>query len=167
VTFGCKVVWLLIDFLFVCLPFSKWFFVVVLQENFDELTWETYKGPLTEKQQKMIEKVHKRHEKMANLKKENDAIQAKEIGQGGLTQGQQTQMARNEQRIEQLMDELESLEETLNESIQESVGARTGKVTSKKKPVFEDEEDDVRYKELNLLWYQCLFFHLLICLLTL
>jgi hypothetical protein len=102
VTFGCKVVWLLIDFLFVCLPFSKWFFVVVLQENFDELTWETYKGPLTEKQQKMIEKVHKRHEKMANLKKENDAIQAKEIGQGGLTQGQQTQMARNEQRIEQV-----------------------------------------------------------------
>jgi hypothetical protein len=64
VTFGCKVVWLLIDFLFVCLPFSKWFFVVVLQENFDELTWETYKGPLTEKQQKMIEKVHKRHEKV-------------------------------------------------------------------------------------------------------
>jgi hypothetical protein len=39
---------------------------------------------------------------MANLKKENDAIQAKEIGQGGLTQGQQTQMARNEQRIEQV-----------------------------------------------------------------
>jgi pSer/pThr/pTyr-binding forkhead associated (FHA) protein len=72
------------------------------EENFDELTWETYKGPLTEKQQKMIEKVHKRHEKMANLKKENDAIQAKEIGQGGLTQGQQTQMARNEQRIEQV-----------------------------------------------------------------
>ncbi len=69
--------------------------------------------------------------------------------------------------IDQLMDELESLEETLNESIQESVGARTGKGTSKKKPVFEDEEDDVRYKELNLLWYQCLFFHLLICLLTL
>jgi hypothetical protein len=46
------------------LSFSKWFFVVVLQENFDELTWETYKGPLTEKQQKMIEKVHKRHEKV-------------------------------------------------------------------------------------------------------
>jgi biopolymer transport protein ExbB/TolQ len=102
VTFGCEVVCLLIDFLFVCLTFSKWFFVVVLQENFDELTWETYKGPLTEKQQKTIEKVHKRHEKMANLKKENDAIQAKEIGQGGLTQGQQTQMARNEQRIEQV-----------------------------------------------------------------
>jgi hypothetical protein len=69
--------------------------------------------------------------------------------------------------IDQLLDELESLEETLNESIQESVGARTGKGTSKKKPIFEDEEDDVRYRELNLLWYQCLFFHLLICLLSL
>lgn len=39
---------------------------------------------------------------MANLKKENDAIKAKETGQGGLTQGQQTQMARNEQRLEQV-----------------------------------------------------------------
>jgi hypothetical protein len=42
----------------------------------------------------------------------------------------------------QLMEELESLEETLNESIRESLGARTGKSTSKKKPVFEDEEDE-------------------------
>lgn len=42
----------------------------------------------------------------------------------------------------QLMEELESLEETLNESIRESLGARTGKSISKKKPVFEDEEDE-------------------------
>lgn len=46
---------------------------------------------------------------MANLKKENDAIQAKEIGQGGLTQGQQTQMARNEQRIAQVFYNLSVL----------------------------------------------------------
>ena len=37
---------------------------------------------------------------MANLNKEIDAIRAKEGSQGGLTQGQQTQIARNEQRIE-------------------------------------------------------------------
>ena len=46
----------------------------------------------------------------------------------------------------QLMEELESLEETVNESIRESLGARTGKSMSKKKPVFEDEDEDDRYK---------------------
>lgn len=46
----------------------------------------------------------------------------------------------------QLLEELESLEETLNESIRESLGARTGRYMSKKKPIFEDEEDgDDRY----------------------
>lgn len=36
------------------------------------------------------------------MKKEIDAIRAKDISQGGLTQGQQTQIARNEQRISQV-----------------------------------------------------------------
>lgn len=112
------------------------------EEDLDEVTWQTYKGSLTEKQQKTLEKVQKRHEKMGNLNKEIDAIRAKEGSQGGLTQGQQTQIARNEQRIEALMEELESLEETLNESIRESLGARSGKSLSKKKPHFEDEEDE-------------------------
>lgn len=40
--------------------------------------------------------------KVANMKKEIDAIRAKDIAQGGLTQGQQTQIARNEQRISQV-----------------------------------------------------------------
>ncbi|KAG0559687.1 hypothetical protein KC19_10G123300 [Ceratodon purpureus] len=112
------------------------------EEDLDEVTWQTHRGPLTDKQQKTLEKVQKRHEKMANLNKEIDAIRAKEGSQGGLTQGQQTQVARNEQRIEALMEELESMEETLNESIRESLGARSGKSISKKKPVFEDEEDE-------------------------
>lgn len=43
------------------------------------------------------------YEKVANMKKEIDAIRAKDIAQGGLTQGQQTQIARNEQRISQVM----------------------------------------------------------------
>ncbi|GBG66659.1 hypothetical protein CBR_g66794 [Chara braunii] len=83
------------------------------EEDVDELTWRTYKGTLTEKQERIAEKIKKREEK--------------ELSQGGLTQGQQTQIARNEQRIEVVMEELESLEETLNESIQESVGARSRK----------------------------------------
>lgn len=41
---------------------------------------------------------------MGNLNKEIDAIRAKEGSQGGLTQGQQTQIARNEQRIEAVSD---------------------------------------------------------------
>lgn len=76
------------------------------------------------------------------MRKEIDAIRAKDIAQGGLTQGQQTQIARNEQRISQIMEELESLEETLNESIQESIGARVGKaVHGRKKGDVEDEDD--------------------------
>lgn len=38
------------------------------------------------------------------MKKEIDAIRAKDIAQGGLTQGQQTQIARNEQRMSQVYD---------------------------------------------------------------
>lgn len=106
----------------------------------EEVTWQTYKGLLTEKQQKTLEKIHKRNDKVSSLKREIDAIQVKEIPQGGLTQGQQTQVARNQQRIEQLMEELDNLEETLNQSIQESMGARGLKGTSKKK--IEDEEED-------------------------
>lgn len=41
---------------------------------------------------------------IANMKKEIDAIRVKDISQGGLTQGQQTQIARNEQRISQVSD---------------------------------------------------------------
>lgn len=38
------------------------------------------------------------------MKKEIDAIRAKDIAQGGLTQGQQTQIARNEQRMSQVYE---------------------------------------------------------------
>ncbi|KAI5079242.1 hypothetical protein GOP47_0004721 [Adiantum capillus-veneris] len=111
-----------------------------MQEE-EEITWQTYKGQLTEKQQKTLEKIHKRNEKVASLKREIDAIQVKEIPQGGLTQGQQTQVARNQQRIEQLMEELDNLEETLNQSIQESTGARARKGSGRKGS--EDEEGDL------------------------
>lgn len=40
------------------------------------------------------------------MKKEIDAIRVKDIAQGGLTQGQQTQIARNEQRISQVKSEV-------------------------------------------------------------
>ncbi|XP_019195353.1 PREDICTED: kanadaptin [Ipomoea nil] len=116
--------------------------IEVDEDEVDEITWQTYKGQLTEKQEKTRDKVIKRLEKIAHMKKEIDAIRAKDIAQGGLTQGQQTQIARNEQRISQIMEELENLEETLNESIRESLGARAGRMShGKKKRVDEEEEE--------------------------
>ncbi|RZC77173.1 hypothetical protein C5167_001308 [Papaver somniferum] len=113
------------------------------KEETEEITWQTYKGQLTERQEKTREKIIKRTEKIAHMKKEIDAIRAKDISQGGLTQGQQTQIARNEQRMSQILEELESLEETLNDSIQESLGARGGKRHGKNKGATEDEEEAV------------------------
>ncbi|XP_062009733.1 uncharacterized protein LOC133726235 [Rosa rugosa] len=112
------------------------------EDDGEEVTWQTYKGQLTEKQIKTRDKITKRMEKIAHMKKEIDAIRAKDISQGGLTQGQQTQIARNEQRTEQILEELENLEETLNESIRESLGARVGKLShGKKKGAIEEEEE--------------------------
>lgn len=112
------------------------------EEDVEEITWQTYTGELTPKQEKTKEKVLKRLEKIGHMKKEIAAIRAKDISQGGLTQGQQTQIARNDQRTAELLEELETLEETLNDSIRESLGAKTGrKPNSKKKGTVEDEED--------------------------
>ncbi|GLT62007.1 hypothetical protein SLA2020_346760 [Shorea laevis] len=112
------------------------------EDDVDEVTWQTYKGKLTEKQEKTRDKIVKRMEKIAHMKKEIEVIRAKDIPQGGLTQGQQTQIARNEQRITQIMEELENLEETLNDSIRESMGARAGKISGgKRKGAPEDDED--------------------------
>lgn len=113
-----------------------------MKEDVEEITWQTYTGELTPKQEKTKEKVLKRLEKVSffipnvlsfnssslinkvrdillidrplplclifvwnfthvqigHMKKEIAAIRAKDISQGGLTQGQQTQIARNDQR---------------------------------------------------------------------
>ncbi|KDP24318.1 hypothetical protein JCGZ_25614 [Jatropha curcas] len=112
------------------------------EDDGDEVTWQTYKGQLTEKQEKTRDKIIKRNEKIAHMKKEIDAIRAKDIAQGGLTQGQQTQIARNEQRMTQILEELENLEETLNESIRESIGARAGRRSGgMRKGTAEDDEE--------------------------
>ncbi|XVE78606.1 hypothetical protein DITRI_Ditri13aG0159700 [Diplodiscus trichospermus] len=113
-----------------------------VEDDADEVTWQTYKGQLTEKQEKTRDKIIKRTEKIAHMKKEIDAIRAKDIAQGGLTQGQQTQIARNEQRITQILEELENLEETLNDGIRESIGARAGRVSQGKRKGGPDDDDE-------------------------
>ncbi|KAK4346386.1 hypothetical protein RND71_032725 [Anisodus tanguticus] len=140
-------------------------------DEVEEITWRTYEGQLTEKQEKTREKVLKRLEKdlarkgnhlqmyaflmvtplildCSYEKRDRCYIRAKDISQGGLTQGQQTQIARNEQRISQLVEELENLEENLNESIHESLGARAGRTSRGKKKEHEEElssEEDEFY----------------------
>ncbi|XP_040372498.1 uncharacterized protein LOC121052200 [Rosa chinensis] len=115
------------------------------EDDGEEVTWQTYKGQLSEKQIKTRDKITKRMEKIAHMKKEIDAICAKDVSQGGLTQGQQTQIVQNEQRTEQILEELENLEETLNESIRESLRARVGMLShGKKKGAIEEEEELLR-----------------------
>lgn len=75
--------------------------------------WKTYSGPLNEKQEKVKEKLVKKDLALTNLRSEIQRIQAKKDSQdGGLTQGQEMQVARNEQRIEQLEEEIDMLGET-------------------------------------------------------
>lgn len=125
------------------------------EDDAEEITWQTYKGQFTERQEKTRSKIIKRMEKVSNMKKEIDAIRAKDIAQGGLTPGQQMQIGRNEQRIAQIAEELDSLEETLNDSIRESTGARGAKsVGGRAKVTAEEEEyalsdDDEFYDRTN------------------
>ncbi|KAK9116383.1 hypothetical protein Sjap_015330 [Stephania japonica] len=114
--------------------------IVEDEEDTEEVTWQNHKGQLTERQEKTREKIIKRTQKARDVCKEIDSIRAKDISQGGLTQGQQTQIARNEQRISQIFEELESLEETLNDSIRESLGGRARKNRGKREG--DAEEDD-------------------------
>ncbi|KAK8949599.1 hypothetical protein KSP39_PZI006332 [Platanthera zijinensis] len=111
------------------------------EDGTDEITWQTYKGQLTERQEKTRSKIIKRMEKVSNMKKEIDAIRVKDIAQGGLTPGQQMQIGRNEQRITQIMEELDNLEETLNDSIRESRGARDGRLVGRRIKATAEEEE--------------------------
>jgi hypothetical protein len=56
-----------------------------------------FRGALTEKQEKLREKIRKKEHKAANLKAEADRISSKEGAQQGLTSGQQMQLGRNQQ----------------------------------------------------------------------
>jgi hypothetical protein len=59
--------------------------------------WGGGSGMLTDKQEKLKDKIRKKEWKIQNMKKEVDAIKKKENTAGGLTSGQQMQMGKNEQ----------------------------------------------------------------------
>ena len=71
------------------------------------LEWRTYKGRLSEKQQKAKERLQKRERTIANLRAEIERINAKSGQDGGLSAGQQAQVTRNEQKIEELEAEID------------------------------------------------------------
>ncbi|KAK3267196.1 hypothetical protein CYMTET_24234 [Cymbomonas tetramitiformis] len=114
---------------------------MVLGEAFDH---RNYTGSLTEKQEKLKEKITKREWKMKNMQTEIDRINAKQDQEGGLSSGQQLAVSRNQQHIEQVQEEVEQLDDQLNESIEESILGKKKKTEKpkKKKPVEEEEDDD-------------------------
>lgn len=70
---------------------------------------------LSDKQQKMVERIRSKEIKISNWQKEIDRIEAKE--KDGLSAGQQDALFRNRQSIDVATEELEELEEALIESL--------------------------------------------------
>eukprot|EP00967_Tisochrysis_lutea_P010689 scaffold12213_cov30-Tisochrysis_lutea.AAC.1 len=76
---------------------------------------------LSVRQQRLIEQIEKRSEKLANLATETARISAKEAE--GLSDGQAAALKRNEERSKALEEQLESLREQLADGIREQLGA--------------------------------------------
>eukprot|EP00803_Ostreobium_quekettii_P004265 evm.model.scf_1451.5 EVM.evm.TU.scf_1451.5 scf_1451:28607-38773(+) len=112
------------------------------------MDWKTYRDRhgLTEKQQKVAEKIRSRQWKIENMKKECQRISSKSAS-GDLTPGQVSTLHRNERLIETLEEEIEGLEETLQDSVQDALRDKTAKAghkSGKRKRAHEsdDESDD-------------------------
>ena len=100
------------------------------------LDWRDHAGALTEKQEKLKEKIRRKEEKVRALRTESERISAKERESAPLTQGQRMTLARNESAVEKLEEEIEDADEALNESIRASLGgaaAKSARSTKKKK----------------------------------
>ncbi|CAL8465521.1 g5057 [Coccomyxa elongata] len=112
--------------------------------------WRIYmqSHSLTEKQQKIADKIRKREARITNLQRELDKIKAKQTAMEELTAGQAAVLVRNEQDIDRTTEELEDLEETLNESIADSLRGAKQKAggadppKKKKKRKNRDAEDE-------------------------
>ncbi|GAB4814362.1 hypothetical protein N2152v2_001408 [Parachlorella kessleri] len=97
-----------------------------IDEEGGEVDWRAYaatKG-LTEKQQKVADKIRKREARIQSLQREIDKIKSKQVAMEELTAGQASTLVRNEQEIDKSMAEMEDLEETLCDSIRDSIGAK-------------------------------------------
>lgn len=111
---------------------------------------------VSENDKKVIEKIRKKERKIQNMQEENRRIFMKESNQdGGLTEGQQTAVDRNDKAIESLSNEIENLVNTLQgKAAQRQRGKTAGKAEagegadgelSKKKNArrLDDDDDEV------------------------
>jgi len=79
---------------------------------------------LTPSQQRLLEQIDRRRSKLNSLIHEVEVIKSKDIRQGGLSEGQERQIARNQQRIETITQEVEEMEMKLQESVNKVEGDR-------------------------------------------
>ena len=98
-------------------------------KNLDEIDWRAYSANrgLSEKQQKIADKIRKRELRIVHLQKESEKIQAKQRSMEELSVGQANTLARNEEDIEKAMVEMDELEDQLMDSIRNSLGQKKSK----------------------------------------
>lgn len=115
-------------------------------DNVTEVDWRLYSQThtLTDKQQKLADKIRRQEQKIHNLNTETDRIKAKQSDAQELTSGQASTMARNEQVIDTLTEEVDDLDEVLNESILDSIMGkkRAAEAVNKKKRKRKNNDDD-------------------------
>ena len=86
---------------------------------------------LTPKQERLVEQLERRSQKLANLAMETEKISAKEWE--GLSEGQKTALGRNEARSTELKEQIASLQDQIADSIREQLGAKSA-LEGKKQP---------------------------------
>lgn len=103
---------------------------------------------LSDKQQKMVEKIRAKEIKIRNWQIEIDRIEAKE--RDGLSCGQQNALFRNRQAIDLATEELEELEETLIESLRARKGMKRKQPKLQHEEGVDDSEDEDFYDRTNV-----------------
>ena len=100
----------------------------------DDIDWRHHaatKG-LSEKQQKLADKIRKREARVGNLQREAEKIEVKRRSMEEMSVGQANTLAKNEQDIQNAMIEIEELEDQLEDSIRASLGGGKKKNSKKK-----------------------------------
>jgi hypothetical protein len=92
--------------------------------SFEELFAQAKSSGLnmTARQQRLVEQLERRAEKLANVSTETERIKSKSIE--GLSEGQQAALGRNEERAKSLNEEMESLKDQIAEMIREQLGTK-------------------------------------------
>ena len=100
------------------------------EEVLEEMPFETLYAQakesglnMTPRQQRLVEQLERRTEKLRHLSTESERISAKEIE--GLSEGQTNALKRNEERSGVLRQEIETLQEQIGDSIREQLGAQS------------------------------------------